>query len=133
MTKTAWQCLLGALLCGVATSAMPHGCDPLDKYLLGHYHGDCDPATELPQGKGEAKGADRYVGQFVQGRPDGRGLYVYENGARLEGAFRDGKAHGRGVFVATSGKRYEGEFSGGRLAALSRADCPSTPGPVECP
>jgi hypothetical protein len=132
MKRTAWQCLLGALLCGGATLASPHGCDPLDKYLLGHYHGDCDAATELPQGTGEAKGADRYVGQFVQGRPEGRGVYVWENGARLEGAFREGKAHGRGVFVSVSGKRYEGEFAAGRMSTLPRADCPTTPGPVDC-
>jgi hypothetical protein len=132
MTKTAWPCVVGALVCGIGGPLMPHGCDPLDKYLLGHYHGDCDAATELPQGKGEAKGADTYVGQFVQGRPEGRGVYTWESGARLEGAFLEGKAHGPGTFVALSGRRYQGEFTRGRLAGLPRADCPSTPGPVEC-
>lgn len=132
MTTTAWRCLLGALLCGVATAAMPHGCDPLDPYLVGHYHGECDDQTELPQGRGEAKGADQYVGQFVAGRPEGSGVYVWANGARLDGAFRDGKAEGAGVFTSPSGVRYAGTFAGGRLDTLRRADCPTTPGPVVC-
>jgi hypothetical protein len=99
---------------------------------VGHYHGECDEQTELPQGKGEAKGADRYVGQFVQGRPGGRGIYTWESGARLDGAFRDGMAHGPGVFTSVSGRRYAGTFALGRLEGLSPPDCPTTPGPVVC-
>jgi hypothetical protein len=117
---------------GFAPVAFAHGCDPVDKYLIGHYHGQCDDATELPQGKGEAKGADTYVGGFMQGKPDGQGIYTWENGARLIGSFKDGKAHGAGVFVSAHGVRYEGEFSRGRLAAIKTADCPKTPGPVSC-
>jgi len=132
MRATARQCLIATLLCGIAPAAMPHGCDPLDRYLVGQYHGECDEQTELPQGRGEAKGADRYLGHFVQGKPEGRGVYQWENGARLDGGFRDGKAHGPGVFVSVSGVRYEGDFTAGRVPALRRADCPTTPGPVVC-
>lgn len=117
---------------GLAPVAFAHGCDPVDKYLIGHYHGQCDDATELPQGKGEAKGADTYVGEFMQGKPDGNGIYTWENGARLTGSFKDGKAHGTGVFVSSHGVRYEGDFSHGKLAAIRIADCPKTPGPLSC-
>jgi hypothetical protein len=132
MNRPALQAVVAAALWGLAGPALPHGCDPLDKYLLGHYHGECDASNELPKGKGEAIGADRYVGEFSEGRPDGRGVYTWENGARLEGAFREGKAHGKGVFVGVSGRRYEAEFVNGRNPGLQRTDCPVTPGPVEC-
>jgi len=109
-----------------------HGCDPVDRYLIGHYHGECDDATELPQGKGEAKGADTYIGEFMQGMPDGKGVYTWENGARLTGSFKEGKAHGAGTFVSAQGVRYQGDFSNGRLTAIKKADCPTTPGPLSC-
>jgi hypothetical protein len=114
------------------STAYAHGCDPVDKYLIGHYHGQCDDATELPQGKGEAKGADTYVGEFMQGKPDGKGVYTWENGARLTGSFKDGKAHGAGTFVSAQGVRYQGDFSDGRLMAIRKADCPKTRGPLSC-
>jgi hypothetical protein len=112
--------------------AHAHGCDPVDKYLIGHYHGACDDATELPQGKGEAKGADTYVGEFTQGKPEGKGVYTWENGARLTGSFKDGKAHGAGTIISAHGVRYHGEFSNGRFTAINKADCPTTPGPLSC-
>ena len=126
------RCLFGAALLGIGAPVGAHGCEPLDKYLFGHYHGDCDTETELAQGKGEAKGADTYVGEFVKGVPSGKGKYVWESGARLEGTFMNGKAHGGGTFVSAKGARYEGQFADGKLATIKRADCPTTPGPLTC-
>jgi len=88
--------------------------------------------TELAEGKGEATGADKYVGDFVKGKPDGKGLYTWQNGARLEGDFKAGKAHGAGVYVSANGVRDEGQFVGGKLEGLKAPDCPATPGPVAC-
>jgi hypothetical protein len=122
----------GAVLLTLASPAMSHNCRVRDAYLRGAYEGDCDERTEMAQGKGEAKGADTYVGHFVKGRPDGKGIYMWESGGRLDGNFKDGKAHGPGVYVSTKGLRYEGEFVNGKLAGLKTADCPSTPGPLTC-
>jgi len=124
--------LAAAGLCLAAGGARAHGCDPEDKYLIGHYHGDCSHENELPQGYGEAKGADSYVGAWRSGKPHGTGVYRWENGARLEGTFRDGKADGAGFFVSASGKRYEGPFTAGKLVGAKGADCPATPGPLLC-
>ena len=132
MKNRMMQWLALPVLCVLTTPAWAHGCDPEDKYLIGHYHGECDEGTELPHGKGEAKGADTYVGNFVQGKPDGKGVYTWETGARLEGTFREGKANGPGVYVSARGVRYSGQFANGRLTGLKPADCPSTPGPVMC-
>jgi hypothetical protein len=132
MTTHTSQALWSALLFAIAGPALPHGCDPLDKYLVGHYHGECDAETELAQGHGEAKGADTYLGQFVKGMPEGKGIYTWENGARLEGFFKNGKAHGAGVYTSPHGVSYDGQFSNGKLEGLKASDCPSTPGPLGC-
>jgi hypothetical protein len=122
-----------AVLVVTATAAMAH-CRGVvgNVYLRGDYQGDCDDKTELAQGQGEARGADSYVGYFVKGRPDGKGTYTWENGARLEGTFKGGKAHGAGVYISTKGVRYEGQFLDGKLGTLKSEDCPVTPGPFTC-
>jgi hypothetical protein len=121
-----------AVLVVVATPAMAHCRVVGNAYLRGDYEGDCDEKTELAQGQGEAKGADSYVGRFVNGRPDGKGTYTWENGARLEGRFKGGKADGAGVYVSAKGVRYEGQFLNGKLGTLKPEDCPATPGPLNC-
>src|SRR5215510_7729874 len=122
----------GAVLITLRTPAMSHDCRVREAYLRGAYKGDCDNRTEMAQGKGVAKGADTYVGDFVKGRPEGKGVYTWENGARLDGSFKQGKADGPGVYVSAKGARYEGQFANGKLEGLKTADCPSTPGPVTC-
>src|SRR5262249_10178284 len=122
----------GAVLLTLATPGFSHDCRVRDAYLRGAYEGDCDDRTEMAQGKGEAKGADTYVGDFVKGRAEGKGVYTGENGARLDGRFKQGKADGPGVYVSAKGARYEGQFVNGKLEGLKTPDCPSTPGPVTC-
>jgi hypothetical protein len=131
-TRTATLCVLPYRL-AIATPALSHDCRVVgNRYLRGHYDGDCDEKTELAHGQGEAKGADTYVGSFAKGRPDGKGTYTWENGARLEGSFKNGKAQGAGVYFSAKGARYEGQFQNGKLDGLNAADCPSTPGPLNC-
>ena len=113
-----------------ATPAMAHCEVEGNAYIDGDYQGECDEQTELAQGQGEATGADRYVGYFAQGKPDGKGTYTWANGARLDGNFKDGKAHGTGVYVSAKGVRYEGRFVDGKLGTLKSEDCPATPGPL---
>lgn len=124
--------LCSAVLMTLAAPALSHDCRVRDAYLRGGYEGDCDNRTELAQGKGEAKGADTYIGYFAKGRPDGKGVYTWEKGGRLDGSFKDGKAQGPGIYVSAKGTRYEGQFVNGKLEGLKTADCPSTPGPLNC-
>ena len=58
--------------------------------------------------KRRGEGRRQYVGMFVKGRPDGKGTYTWENGARLEGTFKNGRADGP-AFTLVNGARYEGE------------------------
>jgi len=132
MKRSILIVICSAALVALAAPAMSHDCRVRDGYLRGDYQGDCDDKTELAQGQGEARGADSYVGYFVKGRPDGKGTYTWENGARLEGTFKYGKAHGAGVYVSAKGVSYEGQFANGKLEGLKAPDCPSTPGPLAC-
>src|SRR4030095_14430495 len=129
MKRVSFALFCGAVLMTLAPPAMSHDCRVRDAYLRGAYEGDCDERTEQAHGKGEAKGADTYVGNFVKGRPDGKGTYTWENGARLEGTFKAGKANGSGVYVSGKGVRYEGQFDNGKLPGLKPEDCPKTQGP----
>lgn len=126
---------LSGLICAglTATPAFAHDCRVRDVagYLRGSYEGECDK-SETAHGHGEAKGADSYVGRFVDGWPEGKGKYTWENGARYEGLFRKGRAHGAGVYVSANSVRYEGEFVAGKLPGMKREDCPVTQGPIAC-
>src|SRR5947208_12549569 len=97
-----------------ATPAMAHCEVEGNAYIDGDYQGDCDEETELAQGQGEATGADRYVGYFAKGKPDGKGTYTWANGARLDGNFKDGKAHGPAAKATAKAIRNEEKSSTGR-------------------
>ena len=116
----------------LAAPALSHDCRVLGNgYLRGSYEGGCEEKNELAQGQGTAKGADSYVGNFVKGRPDGKGVYTWENGARLDGTFRSGKAQGPGVYVSAAGVKYEGEFDNGKLAGAEGRRLPGDAGAGE--
>ena len=53
---------------------------------------------------------DRYEGGFINDRRTGRGIYIWGNGNQYEGDWVDNKQHGRGVFAWANGERYEGDF-----------------------
>ena len=116
----------------LADETVAHDCRVRNGYLRGSYEGGCNEKIEMAQGHGEAKGADAYVGNFVNGRLDGAGVYTWENGARLEGTFKADKAEGPGVYVSAKGVRYEGPFHNGKLTGAKSEDCPATQGPLNC-
>jgi hypothetical protein len=133
MRPVALRFAVFATLFALAGPAMSYSCEiRLPIYLRGYYEGDCDKSNDLPHGRGEARGADRYIGDWVQGKPSGKGVYIWENGARYEGEFKNGRADGKGLYTSPKGVRYEGGFVGGKLKELSPPDCPTTVGPLNC-
>lgn len=115
-----------------AGEALAHDCRVKNGYLRGSYEGGCNEKIEMASGHGEAHGADSYVGDFLNGHVDGKGVYTWENGARLEGTFKGDKADGPGVYVSAKGVRYEGPFHNGKLIGAKPQDCPTTQGPLSC-
>jgi hypothetical protein len=81
------------------------------------WSGGCN--NRLAQGAGvlqwfeNGKPASRYEGEFREGKLNGRGTYVYADGARYEGSFQDDRRSGQGMFRYADGFRYEGAWSNG--------------------
>ncbi len=71
-----------------------HVCKVNVTALAGTYVGECKQGWA--QGKGEAKGIQRYVGSFKFGLPDGKGTYYYNDHEYFIGNFQDGIKEGKG-------------------------------------
>jgi len=71
----------------------------------------------IPEGKGVmyVDGGDIYKGEFRNGKYEGKGIYYFnENdatrGNRYEGDFRNGEADGKGIYYKSNDDRYEGDW-----------------------
>jgi hypothetical protein len=53
---------------------------------------------------------DRYVGEYRNGKPHGKGTYYYNNGDRYVGDYANGVREGFGTQYYKSGDRYEGQW-----------------------
>jgi hypothetical protein len=50
-------------------------------------------------------------GEFKEdNKKNGRGVYIYADGAKYIGEYKDGKLNGRAVYISASGDKYDGEF-----------------------
>jgi hypothetical protein len=56
----------------------------------------------------------QWDGEWLDGKPHGKGVGTFANGNRYEGEMRNGRFGGRGVLVAEDGTRYEGVWVDGR-------------------
>ena len=61
----------------------------------------------------------RYVGQVVNGKMEGKGIYYGKDGNRYEGDFKNDKAEGKGIYYYNNepwkGDRYEGDYKNGKM------------------
>lgn len=69
-------------------------CKVLLLNLSGTYKGECKDG--LAHGQGEAAGINRYSGIFKYGKPNGAGIYYYNDSTYHAGYFLDGQKEGKG-------------------------------------
>ena len=55
-----------------------------------------------------AKDGTKYEGEMIKGAKDGRGVQIYENGARYDGGWKNDKNHGFGRLINALGDVYLG-------------------------
>ena len=60
-------------------------------------------------------GGSKYVGQFINFKPDGYGTFLYANGDRYYGNWKNGKANGEGTKLWIDGREYAGTFKDDKL------------------
>ena len=59
-------------------------------------------------------GNTMYRGSFLNGKRHGHGIYFFANGNRYVGDYRDGKMQGRGAFTWFMRRHYKGEYRNGK-------------------
>ena len=52
---------------------------------------------------------DKYVGNWKDGKREGKGVYYFKSCAKYDGYWKDNKKEGKGVYYFKSGNRYEGD------------------------
>ena len=72
-------------------------CKVLKPEISGSYVGECKKG--LADGLGEATGTDFYKGEFVKGWPEGKGTYLWTNGATYQGEWKKGMRDGIGTYL----------------------------------
>lgn len=93
-------------------------CTVMLKEISGSYNGGCKDG--LADGKGTSTGEDSYTGFFVNGLPEGKGVYKYKNGNIFSGYWKNGLKNGKGEFKSivngkasiVKGYWKDGEYSG---------------------
>jgi hypothetical protein len=104
--------LINAVQCGIiiiccfnnnAFSQQQTDCKVEMPSIGGSYIGDCK--NGYAHGKGEAKGWQRYTGQFKFGLPNGQGTFYYCDSIYHTGNFQDGIKEGKGTtYYVRAGK-----------------------------
>jgi hypothetical protein len=52
----------------------------------------------------------RYIGNIVDNKREGIGIFFYTDGKRYEGEWKDDKINGKGIMLYKNGDKYEGYF-----------------------
>ena len=64
-------------------------------------------------GKAAAPKGGQYVGEWKNGKPEGKGVMTYADGEKYVGELKDGVQNGTGTFTYPDGRKYVGEWKDG--------------------
>lgn len=98
-------------------------CKVLLKEISGTYKGDCKDG--LADGKGTATGEDSFTGIFLNGLPEGKGVYKYKNGNMFSGYWKNGLKNGKGEFkniIDGKASFIKGYWKDGEYAGTTQPD-----------
>ena len=107
--KMIW--LTGSTYSGTWVKGMPHG------------HGEqvWEPQATSPwptkEGLSHLQLQNKYIGEFKEGKRNGKGTFWYATGAQYIGEWHDNLKHGKGVFTYEDGTEYSGYFEDDRPIA----------------
>ena len=78
----------------------------------------------VPDGQGTLTYPDerKYVGEFKDGKRDGQGTLTFPDGDKYVGEFKDGLYDGQGTYTNSNGDKYVGEFKDGQPWNLTKYD-----------
>ena len=58
---------------------------------------------------------DKYVGELINGKPNGKGTKTFANGNTYSGEWKNGDFHGKGTYINHYGQRFEGYWENGKI------------------
>jgi len=90
-------------------------CKGIYKNEIGHLFIGQFKDGKIIEGNATYAGGSKYVGQFKDYKPHGKGIFTYSDGSNYSGEFKDGKNHGSGVKTWMDGKKYTGQFKDDKL------------------
>ena len=93
-------------------------CKGIYKSETGHEYKGLFIDGKIIKGISLYPGGSKYVGEFVNFKPDGYGTFLYANGDRYYGNWKNGKANGEGTFTYPDGTAFIGNFKAGKQEGL---------------
>lgn len=104
--------ILAAVFVAASSTAAAEGCRVLDPELRASYDGPC--VNGLAEGEGRAHGIATYEGGFKAGKKHGAGVKAWPSGDRYAGEFVEDRKEGRGTYTwgrgPWQGEQYVGEY-----------------------
>ena len=70
---------------------------------------------KIIKGISKYPGGSKYVGEFINFKPDGYGTFLWANGDRYYGNWKNGKTNGKGTKLWNDGREYAGTFKNDKL------------------
>ncbi len=72
----------------------------------------CVTSVEEEQGMGDKC---TFIGKLVEKKKAGKGILIYEDGAKFDGTFVNDESEGKGAYFLQNGSKFEGEFKNGKM------------------